>query len=47
MKIANATTIIKELSNSNQIQIKFNLREIGMKIYFLIKLTFAYYESDV
>ena len=25
----------------------FNFREIDIKIYFLVKLTFGYYESDV
>ena len=51
LEIANANTKIKEFSNSNPNLTKcssnFSFREISIEIYFLVKLTFAYYESDV
>ena len=40
-------TIIRGFSNSNQLEIKFNFREIEIKTYFLVKLTFAYHECVV
>ena len=51
LNIENANTLIKEFSNSNPNLRKcspiFNFKETGTKIYFLVKLALAYYESEI